>query len=660
MATELDPKDYEETPEGQAQRWQAELAAAKERLKDWHKQADECVARYLDEREGEDTAEKRLNLYTSGIQTKLSMLYGNVPDVRVERRFGDAIDDDARVAAEAMERILNADLERTGDNYQTAQKLAGWDHLVPGLGQVRLRYAVEMEKVPAQEAITDPVTGQVIAEAVPETEKKAWEDVETDWVHHKDFLFNPARVPHEIRWMAQRVQMSREQRDERFAHLGEEVLATIPTKSSRPRDDGDKKEDPLAVTEVWEIWSKRDKKVFFYVEGFPRVLDVKDDPLGLEDFFPFPEVMVANASTSKLVPRPDWVLYQDQYREIDALTTRISLLREAIRVVGVYDKSTPELKQLLEKAGVNKLYPAEQWNSFVEKGGLAGAFQLLPLEPIVGAITSLRENRAELIQDLFQVTGMSDIMRGQASSVGVTATEQAIKARFGSVRMQALQDRVAKFATDTQRIRAEIIAKHFDPQTILDRSNLLRSYDAALAQKAVQLLKSDFSGFRVAVKSESMSLTDFAAMKQERMEVLQGISAYMQVAAGIAQQMPGSVPGLIKILQHSVAGLKGADGLESILDEMVTQAQQQSQQPKPQAPDPKLQVEQIKGMNEQQKIQSETQSKLLLQNAEVQADAAREENQMKFNVMEHAQKQRITAALRPVQMQQAPKPRGIP
>jgi hypothetical protein len=66
---------------------------------------------------------------------------------------------------------------------------------------------------------------------------------------------------------------------------------------------------------------------------------------------------------------------------------------------------------------------------------------------------------------------MSDIMRGQASQQ-TTATEQSIKARFASVRIQSMQDEFARFCSDTQRIKAEIISKHFDKNTIIKRANV--------------------------------------------------------------------------------------------------------------------------------------------------------------------------------------------
>src|SRR5207253_1902434 len=149
--------------------------------------------------------------------------------------------------------------------------------------------------------------------------------------------------------------------------------------------------------------------------------------------------------------------------------------------------------------------------------------------------------RTEKIGLLFQVTGMSDIMRGQASQQ-TTATEQAIKARFASVRVQFMQDEFARFCSDVQRIKAEIIAKHYDAQTIIDRSNVLRTPDAELAQQAVQLIQSPDADFRVMVNPDNVALQDFAALKAERTEFANSIAGYFQGMIPMIQLL-ASVPG---------------------------------------------------------------------------------------------------------------------
>jgi hypothetical protein len=60
----------------------------------------------------------------------------------------------------------------------------------------------------------------------------------------------------------------------------------------------------------------------------PQIIDARDDPLGLEGFFPCPKPLYATTTSDTLVPVPDFVLYQDQAMELDILSDRIDGLGE--------------------------------------------------------------------------------------------------------------------------------------------------------------------------------------------------------------------------------------------------------------------------------------------------------------------------------------------
>jgi hypothetical protein len=651
--------DFDETPEGQARRWSMELSAARKELEKFHSRGDKVIKRFRDERPevSELLGSTRLNAFSSDVQTLRCNVYGAPPRVNVSRRFADAGDDDARVAGEQLERILNTDIERDSDSYATALSYALDDRLLPGFGNVRVRYVADFEKVPETPAILDEQTGQELSPAVPAGEKKTREDVETDHVHWNDQLWSPSRVFHEVRWWAFKLKMSRDKLKERF---GEEVGKAVPLNAKKGLEgldtsDADKA-DPWGRAEVWEIWDKEHKRVIWYVDGYPKVLDSKADTLGLEGFWPFPRPLMANLTTSGMVPVPDFYLNQDLYNEIDEVTARISALVRKMRLRGVYDKTNLEIKNLLADLG-DDLVPAENFGALSEKGGLRGVIDWLPLDQMANAILALRDYRRELIDLLHQTSGMSDIMRGQGTQGGVTATEQRIKARSASVRIQALQDEFARFASDVQRIKAEIISKHFDEATILERCNCANTADAGRAQAAVALIKSGVAQYRIEVKPESISMQDFGALRQEKTEVLTGIASYFQAMAPLAQQMPQAMPTLLQILQWSISGLRGASTMEGILDQAVEQAKQAQEQaaqnPQPPPPDPKVLLMQMKGQQDLVKIQAETQARQVELSAEVEADRQRETNQAQSNVSEHAAKQQISAALRP-----PPKPNG--
>ncbi len=520
------------------------------------------------------------------------------------------------------------------------------DRLGPGLAAVRVRYAAEYEPGKVTPAILHPETGEELAPEVPAVEQLTSEDAETDYIHWKDIVWTPSRVWGEVRILFFRAQMPREALVKRF---GKEIADALPLNS---KDEGSNKSDkPWSRADIWECWDKESKKVYWICDGYASTLDEKDDPLGLPGFWPCPRPMFANLTTTKLIPRPDLALSQDQYDEVDGLTTRIDLLQNAVNVRGAYDKASGELGAILQPNGGNKMYPVENWSMFAEKGGIKGQVDWFPLDQVVGALSVLRDQRREAIELLNQQTGMADLMRGQASTPNTTATEQSIKAKFGSVRIQALQDEFARFASDVQKLKAQIISSKFSPKTIAERSNAQFGFDQQLVPQAIDLIKSRLSTYRVEVKPENVSLTDFAALKAERMDVLGSLTSFIQASAGIAQQMPGSLPFLLEIAQWSVAGTKGASQIEGVLDQAIAAVKAQQAQaaamPQQAAPDPKLQAIQLKGQVDMQKGQADLQNDLVKIEAETRSQDSQQRSQMEWNVKEQAAKQGLKAQMMP-------------
>lgn len=639
---------FADTPQGWAARWTMEFAAARKALESWHQTADEIDKEFRCESKDTMLGETRLSVFTADVQTMQAMLYGQTPRVSVARRFADAKDDVARVAGEMLERMLNCDIARDSDNYQQALRHALTDRLLPGMGNCRVRYVAEFEDAPDLPQVLNEETGE------PETpQRKKYEDAECDYAHFKDQLWGPARVFQEVPWWAFKAQLTREKLVERF---GEEVGNVIPLNSKR--EDGAK--DPWGRADVWEIWHKDTRRVFWYVEGYPATLDDKPDPLELDGFWPFPEPLFANLTTSKVVPRPDYALHQDQYRQITLLVTRIHELTDAVRVAGLYDETNTDIAKLLTDVARGKLIPVKNWNALAEGGGIAGAIEWFPVEQVVKAIAVLQERLAVVLDQLYQVSGKSDLMRGEATQAGATATEQRGKMRYGSVRIQRLQDEFARFASDLQRLRAQIIAKHFDVETIIQRSNAEFAFeDPGLVRKAAELIKSGLAAYRIEVKPEAVALQDFAAVKQERAEVMEVLVKFFQVVQGFP---PQAMPYLLQMGQWMVSGLRGASQIEGTFDQMIQAAQQAAAQPQQAPPDPKVQAAQMKAQADMQKGQLDMekeklklQNALVLKQADVQATAQQEQIQREQNVMEHQQKQIITNALRP-----EPAPAGRP
>ena len=579
-------RDFADTPQGMAQRWSAEIEASKKELEKFQEKADKITRRYLDKRDDYQEEQSRVNLFWSTTKVLLSLLYARPPRASVARSFLDADDDQARVAGQIMQRMLNRSFDDNVSDWDATVRQGIEDWLIVGMGQLWQRYEVEtvVEEIPPQ---IDPLTGEEIAPAST-YERIVNEDAPCDYVYWKDFFWSPARTWPEVRWVARRVYMTKDQLVNRF---GEEIAKIVPLASTKPKDMNDSQPgfDVWSKAEVYEIWNKDDKRVYWLAKGCEIILDYKDDPLGLEKFFPCPKPLIANVTSSNFMPRADYIFAEDQFNELDEINTRITWLTRAAKVIGVYDKAADGVQRMLNQAAENQLIPVDNWAMFAESGGVKGKVDWLPIEQVVNAIERLRQYRQDKTVQIYEVLGISDVMRG-SSRASETATAQQIKAQFGSTRIQLLQFYIAEWITESLRIKAEIIAKHFQPETIITRSNIMRTPDAQYAQPAVQLIKDEqLAEYRISVEADSMAAMDWAAERDAAVQFMQGLGAFISQVSPMAQAVPGAAPYLLRLLQWSVSKFRVSGEIEGILDQAVAQMQNAGMQP-PQ-PSPMQQAE---------------------------------------------------------------------
>lgn len=648
-------KEAEAEESRKVQMWTKELDLAEKFVHDWHEDALKAVQAYLDDVSvlpslGPHGGTYRLNLFHANIQTLTSIMYAKLPKVEADRRFADPNDDVARVAAEMVTRILQNDMNDPEDRLHAVLKQALQDRLVAGLGSGRVRYVLEEMDDPAYVA---PEGAPEDAE-VPQVKKDEWCDIE--YVHWRDVLWSPCRTPGELRWKAFRAYMTKA---EVIARFGKEIADDVPFASRGPKlDPGEGTQADIsqfqdkAQAEVWEIWDKASQCVYWYVKGCSKFLDHKDDPMELSGFFPDAQAMVANASTLKYLPKPDYLMARDLYEEINELEARIAMLTRACKLVGVYPAAAKEIQRILTEGVENQLIPVDGWAMFADKGGLKGQIEYLPIKEVAETLQILVIQQQQRIQQLYQVTGMSDIIRGQASASGTTATEQRIKAQFASTRMQAFQDEFAGFASDLLNRKVSLIRKFYDPERIKRLSNIMNTPDAPLADQAIALIQ-DEQNFdcRVAVKADSMAQIDFEALKAERGEFMAGVSAFLTGIGPVLKEMPAAAPFLMKLLQFSLAGMKGANEMESVVDGAIAAMEkseaEKAQQPPEPTPEEKaakiktdgaIQVAQAKGQADAQANQMQAASDAQIAQQEHQLEMDKMQQEMQMQREEHALK----------------------
>ncbi|RLA29190.1 MAG: hypothetical protein DRR15_16510, partial [Gammaproteobacteria bacterium] len=439
-----------------------------------------------------------------------------------------------------------------------------------------------------------------------------------DYVHWQDFRWGWARTWAEVPWMAFRSFLTKREVKERFSSKiakSLEYKQQLPTGSANKDEtfDTDQKNN-VQKAEIWEIWSKQDAKVFWWSEGAELILDAEDDPLQLDGFWPIPRPMTANITTTLYQPRADYIMSQDLYNEIDELQSRISIITRAVKVVGVYDKSAGDsVGRMLKEGTENDLIPVDNWAMFAEKGGLSGTIDWFPVGDVVATLQTLIQIRDQTIELLYQITGMSDVMRGANTDQYTSDGTNQLKAKFGSIRVQALQDEFARFAGDLEALKAEVISKHYQPGSIIKQSSaeFLPNADLDKVQPALVLMQSPAIKWRINIRPESIAMIDYAQLKSERTEFLMAMATYIQSAQAAVQAVPGSLPILLEMLKWGMAGFKGSNYLEGTMDQAIDMAKKAPQGEKDDGKakegELKLQIEQIKAQSAKEKQQGEMQ-----------------------------------------------------
>lgn len=461
--------------------WKEQIDLYERSADKWMRRGKKLYKRYKDVRTPREDAITRFNVLWSNVQTRLPALYSRDPKPEVERRYRDK-DPVGRMVAEVLERGLDYTVTHCNP-FGRLMRQALLDYELPGRGTLWARYVPHFKKID----LDGPATAgneEVQAEGVQETndaednvqeETLAYEEALLDYIYWEDFGYTWVRTWDEVRAVWRRVYLTPDELKARFGGkdgLSDTEIDKIPLDWS-PKNLNDTK---LTQTKdfkkaiVYEIWDKEEHQVHWICKTFADELDVRDDPLGLTDFFPTPCPMMANLTPDEFLPQPNFTFYQDQANEIDELSTRIASIGKCLKVAGVRDTSAEGLDRLLSEGTENALIPVDGWAALKEKGGLAGVFELLPLKEIAEALGYLREQRQQMIDDVYQITGLSDIIRG-LSEPNETATAQQIKGQFAVLRISDAQNEVQRYCRDLMRILAEILAD-FDIEILKEISGV--------------------------------------------------------------------------------------------------------------------------------------------------------------------------------------------
>ena len=434
-------EELEKTPQGTVRRWLAELNIAHREEEDWRTEGKKLWEMY----EGGKKKAHAFNILWANTELLLTAVYNSTPEPDVRRRFRDA-DPVGKAVSEILERTLVSQVDEYDFDGEAESFVL--DMLLVGRGVPRVKYLPTLT-----------------------ADKLTAETVQCETVQWDDFRRGPGKRWTDVTWIAFRHDFTEEMAEEQF---GPEIAALLTYSDGKDADkisDDKQTREVFRTVEAWEIWDRDDKRVLFIAPSYADAPLVElADPLNLRDFYPCPRPAYAMKNTRTLVPVPIYRMYEEQAKELDKVSARINKIVDAMRVKGAYSANLLEMAHILE--GEDRSMTAVQNVSEIASvGGLDKAIWMMPIDKLKQVLEGLYAARDQIKAAIYELTGISDIVRG-SSDPNETMGAQKIKSQWGSMRLQRLQREAQRTIRDVLRIKAEIIAERFSPETLEATTNL--------------------------------------------------------------------------------------------------------------------------------------------------------------------------------------------
>jgi hypothetical protein len=500
---------------------------------------------------------------------------------------------DIETAAAVMEKALEVvvDDEHSHEAIKTAIK----DVLLPGRGVCRVRWKPQMK--------TQPLPGGPLPDGTAPTEEvKVWEQVDDEYVYWEDFLCDPVRQAADIMWVAFRHLFDEKALKNEFTGtpafdqlVADGKISSLLkwTDESAAKDaigggaamkSADKLGDQIRKAMLWEIWDRRSRRIIWLCrDANGIVMRVDPDVLQLQGFFPTPVPMLAVTTSDSRIPRALYDLYARLAEDLDTLSIRISKMTDQVKVRGAYNAASKDVADIL-RADDGKMIPVEGVD--LMSGGLQNHIWLVPVVDFMTALDKLFLARDQLKQQIYEVMGISDIMRG-ATKASETATAQRIKGTMGVSRLEDQKQQAGNFVRDLLRLKAEIIAQNFDPATLAAMTG------EEVTPEVMDILRSDFQRTcTIDIEADSTVAVDEQAEQQGMTMVMQSVQAVMQGAQALL--MTGILPPpqvmmlsmeLLKMALHPVSFARGVvEMLDDFQEQLAAMPPMPPPMPGPSAP----------------------------------------------------------------------------
>lgn len=542
-------------------------------MEDWEKACDRIAKRFASlERLAKTTTDREFQIFWANLEVLRPIVYARPPVPVVTPRFKDRKELPRR-AADVIERALVSDFER--DDVDATMRAVRDDLTIYSRGVLWVRLGTR-DDAPA-----------AIAEHLD----------------RRDWLCSPARKWQEVDWVARRSWLTRDQWEQRFGEVPDGAEFEHRQMGESSEDNRSARRGTLKAP-VWELWSRSEGKIVWVAPGVETVLDERPPLVDVDGFFPCPMPAFGTREPETLIPVPDFLYYRDQVDEIDELTIRIGALSDALKMRGFYPAGQDDIGKAVERAFKSQSPHAEliPVSSHAALGGvgLKDSIVWLPIQEIANTILALVQLRRQMIEDVYEISGLSDIMRGETDP-NETARAQSLKSQYGSMRVRHKQDEIQRIARDMTRLKAEIMAENIDPQTLLSLSQVddlpsqmqlmqqaqplairarqgdqqaaaqLQTMQNTVTIEAVVGLLRDqrMRPFVLEIETDSTIQPDEDADRERGNQFLTAIGGFMREALPVIQQAPETGPFIAETLRFVANKFRPGRVMDQAIDELA-------------------------------------------------------------------------------------------
>lgn len=526
------------------------------------------------------------NLLYSNTQMLLPILYNRTPVA--ECRAAQQFDTPARISAEILEKAINNSIKSYA--FDGVIKGAVLDYVLGGTGLVRICY--------------DPLFDT----NKDDEEYKAYEEVRCEYLDWRNVTFGAAKKWCHVPWIAIKGLMKKDQVAKMFGasianklDYGEHSIHLQDEKYNNYDGNEERQETLKDTVEIYEIWDKDHSEVLFICDQLDKPLDTTKDPLGLEGFYPIPEPLLSVTTNDSLIPVPLYMYYADLQEELEIISTRIRFLVKELKRRGVANGSIDNLENIIN-ASDNSFVPIANWDRLTQKGGIDSVIAEMDITRIAEVVQGLYQQRNEIKQTIYEITGLADIMRSQTDP-RETLGAQRLKSNFGTLRISSMQREVQRFVKDIYHIIGEIISEHYSIQSL----SLITNEEEAIVEEALNKYLRNQTPRQISIDIETDSTIEANEIEEQAKAV--------EFTNAISQLTP-QLPEMAQVFGIDFAGelvtsvlrkFKLSRGLEQSLlqqlDKLKQQQKQAEENPPPPPPDPEME----KINMEMQKFQAELQ-----------------------------------------------------